>query len=148
MTMTRHILTVTFARTLEKFRLCAPALPSYLPVVDTITIKDLGVLCRIGVPDEERSKPQRLLITVEMSGDFSRAAQSDEIAHTINYYDVSLRITSLCETHSFKLIEKLAHEIGRILLDDFRAERVSVEVKKYILSNARHVSFRLTRERH
>jgi FolB domain-containing protein len=115
--------------------------------MDTITIKDLSVLCRIGVPDEERAKPQRLLVTVEMSGDFSRAAQSDDIAHTINYYDVSQRITNLCSNESFKLIERLADEIVRVLLGEFRAEQATVEVKKFILSNARHVSFRLTRMR-
>jgi len=115
--------------------------------MDTITIKDLGVLCKIGVPDEERSKPQRLLITIEMSGDFSRAAQSDDIAHTINYYDVSRRITQLCATESFKLIERLADEIARILLGEFGAAQATVEVKKFILSNARHVSFRLSRAR-
>lgn len=113
--------------------------------MDTITIKDLGVLCNIGVPDEERAKPQRLLITVEMSGDFSTAAQSDDIAHTINYYDVSQRITKLCATKPFKLIERLADEIARILLNDFGAAQATVEVKKFILANARHVSFRLTR---
>lgn len=113
--------------------------------MDTITIKDLGVLCHIGVPDEERAKAQRLLITVEMSGDFSRAAQSDDIAQTINYYDVSQRITQLCATQSFKLIERLADEIARILLNEFGAEQATVEVKKFILSNARHVSFRLMR---
>ena len=115
--------------------------------MDTITIKDLSVLCKIGVPDEERAKPQRLLITIEMSGDFSRAAQSDDITHTINYYNVSERITQLCATQSFKLIERLADEIARILLGEFRAEQATVEVKKFILSNARHVSFRLTRMR-
>ncbi len=113
--------------------------------MDTITIKDLSVLCKIGVPDQERANPQRLLITVEMSGDFARAAQSDHIDHTINYYDVAQRITQLCATQSFKLIERLADEIARILLGEFRAEQATVEVKKFILSNARHVSFRLTR---
>ena len=115
--------------------------------MDTITIKDLGVLCHIGVPDEERAKPQRLLITIEISGDFACAAQSDDIDHTINYYDVSQRVTQLCATHSFKLIERLADEIARFLLGEFRAEHVSIEVKKFILSNARHVSFRLSRSR-
>ena len=113
--------------------------------MDTITIKDLSVLRKIGVPDEERANPQRLLITVEMSGDFSRAAQADEIALTINYYDVSQRITQLCATQSFKLIERLADEIARMLVGEFRAEQATVEIKKFILSNARHVSFRLTR---
>lgn len=113
--------------------------------MDTITIKDLGVLCHIGVPDEERAKAQRLLVSVEISGDFSRAARSDDIAHTINYYEVSERITQLCATQSFKLIERLADEIARIIRTEFGAQQTTVEIKKFILSNTRHVSFRLTR---
>jgi FolB domain-containing protein len=113
--------------------------------MDTITIKDLGVLCHIGVPEEERAKAQRLLVSVEISGDFSRAAQSDDIADTVNYYDVSERITQLCATQSFKLIERLADEIAKVIRTEFGAQQTTVEIKKFILSNTRHVSFRLTR---
>ena len=42
--------------------------------MDTITIKDLSVFYCVGVPDKERAKPQRLLLTVEMMLDFSYAA--------------------------------------------------------------------------
>ena len=45
-----------------------------------ISIVDLEVFYRVGVPDEERAKPQRLLLTVEMEFDFSAAAESDRIA--------------------------------------------------------------------
>jgi FolB domain-containing protein len=113
--------------------------------VDTIVIKDLGVLCRIGVPDEERANPQRLLITVEMGGDFSRAAASDDIAHTINYFDVSRRIIALCHEQSYRLLEKLAEDIARVALKEFGAHQATVEIKKFILSDARHVAVRLTR---
>ena len=115
--------------------------------MDTIRIKDLSVLCHIGVPDEEREKPQRLLITVEMNGDFSKACLSDDIVATINYYDVSQRITALCSSRPYNLIENLAHEISATILNEFSPESVSVEVKKFILPNARHVSFSLTRSR-
>lgn len=114
--------------------------------MDTITIEDLAVLCKIGVPDEERAKPQRLLITVKIEGDFSKACTSDEIAATVNYYDVAQRITGLCETRTFKLIERLAHEIASMILSEFHPGQVSVEVKKFILSNARWVSFSLSRQ--
>jgi FolB domain-containing protein len=113
--------------------------------MDTITIMDLGVLCRIGVPEEERAKPQRLLLTIEMQGDFSRACLSDDILATANYYDVSRRIVDLCQTRTFKLIERLAYEIAETILTEFNSERVTVEVKKFILSDARYVSFKLER---
>jgi len=115
--------------------------------MDTITIKDLAVLCRIGVPDEERAKPQRLLITVSLSGNFSKACASDEIGDTLNYFDISRRIVEFCRTESYKLIEKLAHEIARLICRDFGAEVVKVHVKKFILSDARYVSFELKRSK-
>lgn len=106
---------------------------------------DLAVLCRIGVPEEERAKPQRLLITIEMQGDFSRACLSDDILATANYYDVSRRIIDLCQNRSYKLIERLAYEIAEMILTEFNSENVGVEVKKFILSEARYVSFKLNR---
>lgn len=115
--------------------------------MDSIVIKDLGVLCRIGVPDEERTRPQRLLVTAEMSGDFSKACATDDIQYTINYYDVSRRITAMCGEKSYRLIEKLAEEIAQMILKDFGAREATVEVKKFILSDARHVAVRLTRRR-
>ena len=115
--------------------------------MDTIRIRDLSVLCHIGVPDDERAKPQRLLITVEMNGDFSKACLSDDIVATINYYEVSKRVTELCSSRPFKLIENLAHEISSMVLNQFSPESVSIEVKKFILPNARHVSFAMTRSR-
>ena len=115
--------------------------------MDKIIIKDLGVLCRIGVPDEERSKPQRLLITIEMGGDFSRAGNSDDIEHTINYFDVSRRVISICQEQSYRLLEKLAEEIAKMVLNEFGATLATVEIKKFILSDARHVSVRIERRR-
>ena len=73
------------------------------------------------------------------------ACKSYDIAQTINYYDGSQRITQLCAPQPFKLIERLADEIATIILRDFGARQTTVEIKKFILSNARHVSFRLTR---
>jgi FolB domain-containing protein len=115
--------------------------------MDRITIKDLAVLCRIGVPDEERAKPQRLLITIWLGGDFGEACESDDIGKTFNYFDVSRRVVEFCRAESFKLIEKLAHEIAGLVLREFNAETAAVEVKKFILSDARWVSFKRERSR-
>ena len=57
-----------------------------------ISIVDLEVFYRVGVPDAERAKPQRLLLTVEMESDFSAAAKSDSIADTIDYFAVTQRL--------------------------------------------------------
>ena len=113
--------------------------------MDTITLCDVSVSYRVGVPDEERAQPQRLLITVAMERDFRSAAAGDDLQQTINYFEVSRRLIHFGEGRSWKLIETLASEIAAMVLRDFSAAAVTVEVKKFILPEARYVSVRLRR---
>ena len=43
--------------------------------MDTITLTDLEVHYRVGVPDAERTQPQRLLLNIEMQHDFIRSEE-------------------------------------------------------------------------
>ena len=113
--------------------------------MDKITIRDLEVFYHIGVPDEERAHPQRLLVTVEMAHDFSGAVASDGLTGTIDYYAVAQRLRKFGEGHSWKLIERVASEIAEMILTEFRAQAVLVEVKKFVLPEARYVSVSLVR---
>jgi 7,8-dihydroneopterin aldolase/epimerase/oxygenase len=110
-----------------------------------ISIVDLEVFYRVGVPDAERAQPQRLLLTVEMESDFSKAAKSDSIADTIDYFAVSQRLLKFGENREWKLIEKLAADIADMVLAEFKPRSVTVEVKKFPISQARHVAVSLTR---
>jgi FolB domain-containing protein len=112
-----------------------------------ICIVELGVLYRVGVPDDERARPQRLLLTVEMESDFSAAAQTDSIADTVDYFAVSQRLLGFGEGRSWRLIEKLAADICEMILAEFKPQSVTVEVKKFPIQQARHVSVSLTRAR-
>lgn len=105
-----------------------------------ISIVDLEVFYRVGVPDEERTKPQRLLLTIEMQFDFSAAAKTDSIADTIDYFAVSQRLLKFGEGKSWKLIEKLAADIREMILSEYSPQSVSVEVKKFPIPQARCVS--------
>jgi FolB domain-containing protein len=105
-----------------------------------ISIVDLEVFYRVGVPDEERAKPQRLLLTVDMDVDSSTAAKTDSIADTIDYFAVSQQLLKFGEGREWKLIEKLAAEIGDLVLAEFKPLSVTVEVKKFPIKEARYVS--------
>src|SRR5208283_4645487 len=111
-----------------------------------ISIVDLEVFYRVGVPDAERAQPQRLLLTVEMESDFSKAAKSDRIADTIDYFAVSQRLLKFGEGQSWKLIEKLAADIADLVLSEFKPQSVTVEVKKFPIPQARYVSVKVTRK--
>jgi dihydroneopterin aldolase len=112
-----------------------------------ISIVDLEVFYRVGVPDEERAKTQRLLLSIEMEFDFSTAAKTDSIADTIDYFAVSQRLLKFGEGKNWKLIEKLAADIYEMVLCDFKPQNVSVEVKKFPIPQARHVSVFFTSKR-
>ncbi len=114
---------------------------------DKISIVDLEVFYRVGVPDAERAQPQRLLLTVEMESNFTAAAKSDSIADTIDYYAVTQRLLKFGDGREWRLIEKLAADIADAILAGFKPVGVTVEVKKFIIPQARHVSVFVARKR-
>src|SRR5580704_8954963 len=105
-----------------------------------ISIVDLEVHYRVGVPDKERAKPQRLLLSVEMEFDFSKAATTDSIEFTIDYFAVSQSLLNFGKRKKWKLIEKLGADICDMILAKFKPAKVCVKVKKYVIPQARHVS--------
>lgn len=112
-----------------------------------VSIVDLEVVYHVGVPDMERAKPQRLLLTVELESDFSAAAKSDAIADTIDYFQITQRLLKFGDGRTWKLIEKLAADIAEAVLAEFKPLSVSVEVKKFIIPEARYVSVSLMQRR-
>jgi dihydroneopterin aldolase len=105
-----------------------------------ITIVDLEVNYRIGVTEEERAKPQRLLVTIDMNHDFSSASASDRIEKTINYFDVAQDVLKFGEGRSWKLLERLALNLADMVLTKYKPQAVLVEIKKFTIPQARHVS--------
>ena len=112
-----------------------------------ISIVDLEVYYRVGVPDAERAAAQRLQLTVEMEFDFAAAARSNELADTIDYFAVCQRLLRFGQGRSWKLIEKLATDIANTVLIEFKPTAVAVEVKKFIVPEARYVSVSVSRQR-
>jgi 7,8-dihydroneopterin aldolase/epimerase/oxygenase len=112
-----------------------------------IAIVDLEVFYCIGVTDEERAQPQRLLLTVDLNFDFSSASVSDRIEKTINYQQVADDLLKFGEGRSWKLVEKLAANVADILLSKYKPQSIMVEVKKFTIPQARYVAVSLTRLR-
>jgi FolB domain-containing protein len=115
--------------------------------MDRIRICDLEVFCRVGVPESERAHPQRLLISVDIEHGFEAAANLDDLARTVDYNAVTQRLLRFGEGRSWKLIESLATEIAGMVLDQFSAASVCVEVKKFVIPQARYVSVQVSRSR-
>jgi dihydroneopterin aldolase len=112
-----------------------------------IAIVELEVFYCVGVTDEERAKPQRLLLTVDMSFDFSSAAMSDRIERTINYQHVAEGLLKFGEGRKWKLVEKLVANIAEWVMATYKPEAVMVEAKKFSLPQAQYVSVSMERSR-
>ena len=112
-----------------------------------ISIVDLEVYYHVGVPAAERAQAQRLLVTVILETDFAEAIHTDGIAATINYFEVTQRLLKFGDGREWRLIEKLAGDIATTILTEFKPVSVSVEVKKFIIPEARYVSVSLNLSR-
>jgi 7,8-dihydroneopterin aldolase/epimerase/oxygenase len=98
--------------------------------VDRIFITALTAEAVIGIYDWEREVKQRLEIDLEVWMDLRAAAGSDAIEDTLNYKSVAKRVLAFVEASRYRLVEALAGEIARIVLEEFKVARVRVTVHK------------------
>ena len=105
---------------------------------DLLTITDLELWTRIGVPLGERQAEQRLLVTVEMACDVSAAAKTDDVKKFIDYAGVTEDLKTLARTER-KTIERFAEDVAQMILKKHGADAVSVSVKKFAIPGAKNV---------
>jgi dihydroneopterin aldolase len=110
-----------------------------------ISIIDLEVSFCVGITDEERSQPQRLLISIELNLDFTAATISDRIEKTIDYFALSQDVLKFGTGRSWKLIEKLAANLADFVVAEYGPQSAVVEVKKFAIPKSRYVSVTVAR---
>jgi dihydroneopterin aldolase len=113
---------------------------------DLIRVNELEVMAHIGVPDDERLQPQRLLISMEMSLDsFAHAAKTDSVGWTVHYGEVVERVKQVVAKRHRKLLETLAEDIAFEILKGFQIRKITIEIKKFVLPDAQSVSVKIER---
>ena len=110
------------------------------PTGDRVHIEQLKLDVRIGVPDEERSNTQRLVLNITVWPKRRFDALEDDIDKTINYVELCRSARQLVETRQWKLIETVAAELAAHLLTTFGLSAAEVEVRKFVLPNTEYVS--------
>lgn len=114
---------------------------------DAIRIEQLEVFAHIGVPDDERSRPQRLTISITFCPTRSGRELGDDIGRTVNYAAVCTETKKFVHNRSDRLIETLADALASHLLEAFEIRRITVELRKFILPDVDFVSVTVTRDR-
>ena len=112
---------------------------------DWIHIEQLEISAHVGVPEKERSSPQRLTVSISFWPDQDQRDTGDKIANTVNYSMVAEETKNFVREQSTNLIETLADRLATHLLKTFRIQKVTVELRKFPLEDAKHVSVTVTR---
>ena len=113
-------------------------------------MRGLRVLGRHGALEGEQDSPQPFEVDVVVMADLAKACTTDELEHTLDYGDLTLRVASIVETRSFRLLEALAESIAQAVLIDPRAEQVTIAVRKLrppIPADLGSVGVQITRRR-
>ena len=98
--------------------------------MDTVFIKGLKAASVIGCYDWERDIRQTLVIDLELKADFSRAAETDAIAHALDYAAISQRVIAACDAARFQLLEALAEHLAALLLTEFAIAGLRMTITK------------------
>jgi dihydroneopterin aldolase len=115
------------------------------PLCDEIHIADLEISTRIGVPEQERAAPQRLTVNISFWPYQQTRDVADNIANTVNYSVVADETKRFVRDQSLSLIETLADRLANHLLTNFPLQKVTVELRKFPLRDAKYVSATVTR---
>jgi dihydroneopterin aldolase len=114
---------------------------------DAIRIQRLEIFAHVGVPDDERSSPQRLTFNLTFWPKRRAPELKDEIGRTVNYAAVCAETKNFVQARSDRLIETLADALANHLLEVFEIRRITIELRKFVLPEVEFVSVTVTRER-
>jgi len=102
----------------------------YISVMDKILLKDMVFYGHHGSHSAEKELGQHWAVDVEIEGDLSYPAGTDNLKDTIDYIKVYRKVKDVIENENFSLLESIAERIAEKLLDSFPAFEVIVRVKK------------------
>ena len=115
------------------------------PFPDEIHIEQLEVFTRIGVPEEERANPQKLTVNISLWSYEQISDVADHIERAVNYSAVAEEAKNFVQDQSVSLIETLADRLASHLLKSFPIQKVTLELRKFALQDAKYVSITVTR---
>ena len=79
-----------------------------------------------------------MLIDIRIETDFSVC--NNELEKTIDYAELSQRVTSFVESQAFSLIETVAEKVAALIKEDIKVTKVLVSVSKpHAVKNAANV---------
>ena len=113
-----------------------------------VFVKDLKIEALLGIYPEEKAKPQRIIVNIDLSVKEGADRLSDDIKNVVSYEIVVKKVERIVAQGHVNLVETLAELIAAACLKDARvmAARVRIE-KPDVIKNARSVGVEIERTR-
>ena len=98
---------------------------------ERLVIRGLELRCVVGVEEWERRMAQRVIVDIQLRGDFRAASESDDLVDAVDYREPCLRAAEVAANGEYRLVETLADRIaGEVLSVHDSVEEVVVSVFK------------------
>ena len=118
------------------------------PAMDFIFIRELRLPAWIGLYKHEKVAQQTIELDVEIGLPGDTVFRSGKVRDTIDYGVVSERIRAILDSERFGLVESLAERIAKLIIDEFKSPKVTVNITKLgVLKDAKRVGVRIERNR-
>ena len=114
--------------------------------MDVIELRNVRVYGKHGADPGERDWEQQFELNILLELDLRPAASEDDLTATVDYADLHARITSVVQSTSFALLERLADEVLAAIFTDERVACAQVQIAKPHLLSGATPSVRLVRE--
>ena len=100
------------------------------PRLDRLALTGLRATGHHGVLEQERRDGQEFVVDVELGLDTRRAAERDDLSHTVHYADLAERLHAAIAADPVNLIETLAQRLADVCLAEGLVDWVDVTVHK------------------
>jgi len=115
------------------------------PSPDEVRIEQLEVFTVIGVLEHERKGLQRLMVSISFWPYEHAHDLANNIEKAVNYSAVAEETKRFAREQAVNLIETLADRLASHLLKTFPIQKVTIELRKFALQDAKYVSVTVTR---
>jgi 7,8-dihydroneopterin aldolase/epimerase/oxygenase len=108
----------------------APRVTTGMPGCRQVLIRDLVMLCSIGVHAHEHDAKQRIRLNLDLDVAEGTRAIADDLRNVVCYDEIISAVRRIIDTGHVRLIETLAERIAGLCLGDPRIRRVRVQIEK------------------
>lgn len=98
--------------------------------MDCIRIEGIEANAIIGTLPEERTSPQKLIVTAELRGDFRAAGKTDDFTLTFDYSAMEKRIAYFVASSQYFLLEALGEHLAADILKTPHVSSVRLQIRK------------------